>query len=107
MDQQRDLEQEEMLGDIIRDVRDVFSFLNNNDGLEGEEAGYGDRTMDEESHDHDGSGDRMAVEDGDRDDGSGDQTESGSAVAKSGEVYILSLCWLANWCINCFGMYMY
>ena len=81
MDQQRDFEQEEILGDIIHDGRDVLSlFLNETDGLEGEEAGYGDRTMEEESHDHDGSGDR--------DDGSGDRTESGSAVAKSGEVYI-------------------
>ena len=86
---QRDLEQEELLGDIIRDGRDVLSFLNDTDGLEGEgEAGSGDRTMEEEGHDHDGSGDRMPVEEGDRDDGSGDRTEEG-AVAKSGEVYIL------------------
>ena len=45
-------------------------FLKETDGLEGEEAGYGDQTMEEESHDHDGGS-------GDRDDGSGDRTESG------------------------------
>jgi hypothetical protein len=71
---QRDLEQEQLLGDIIRDGRDVLSYLNDTDGLEGEDDGSGDRTMEEEGHDHDGSGDRMP-EDG--------------AVAKSGEVYIL------------------
>ena len=82
MDHQRDFDQEEILGDIICDGRDVLSFLNNvEEGLEGEEAGYGDQTMEEESLDHDGGS-------GDRDDGSGDRTESGSAVAKSGEVYI-------------------
>jgi hypothetical protein len=70
---QRDLEQEQLLGDIIRDGRDVLSYLNDTDGLEGEDDGSGDRTMEEEGHDHDGSGDRMP-EDG--------------AVAKSGEVYI-------------------
>ena len=60
-----------------------MSYLNDNDGLEeqGEEAGYGDRTMEEEGHDHDGSGDPMPVQ-GHRDDGSGDRTESG-------QVYIL------------------
>ena len=63
-----------------------MSFLNDTDGLE-EEAGYGDRTMEEEGHDHDGSGDRMPVEEGDRVDGSGDRTKKG-AVAKSSEVYI-------------------
>ena len=69
MDQQRDFEWEEILGDIIRDGRDVLSlFLNDTDGLEGEEAGYGDRTMKEESHNRDGSGDRMPVEEEDRDD---------------------------------------
>ena len=73
MDQQRDFEQEEILGDIIRDGRDVLSlFLNGTDGLEGKETGYGDRTMEEEGHDYDGSGDRMPVEEGHRDDGSGD-----------------------------------
>ena len=71
MDQQRDFEQEEILGDIIRDGRDVMSFLNDiEEGLQGEEAGYGDQTVEEESHDHDGGS-------GDRDDGFGDQTESG------------------------------
>ena len=84
----RDLEQEELLGDIIYDGRDVLSFLNDTDGLEGEDDGSGDRTMEEEGHDHDGSGDRMAEEEGDHDDGSGDQMEE-VAVAKSGEVYIL------------------
>ena len=57
-------------------------FLNDTDGMEGEEAGYGDRTMEEESHDHDGSCDRMPVEEGHHDDGSGDRTGSG-------QVYIL------------------
>ena len=73
-----------MLGDIIAGEGDVMSYLNETDGLEGqgEEAGYGDRTMEEERHDYDGSGDRMPVQEGDRDDGSGDRTESG-------QVYIL------------------
>ena len=56
---QRNLEEEALLGDIIR-----------------------------EEHDYDGSGDGMPVEEEDRDDGSGERTEEG-AVAKSGEVYIL------------------
>ena len=65
--EQRDLEKEQLLGDIILGGGDVLSYLNDTDGLEGEgEAGYGDRTMEEE----------------DRDDGSGDRTESG-------QVYIL------------------
>ena len=85
---QRDLEQEELLGDITRDECEVLSFLNDIDGLEGEDEGSGDRTMEEEGRDHDGSGDRMPEEEGDHDDGSGDRTEEG-AVAKSGEVYIL------------------
>jgi len=80
MDHQRDLEEEELLGDIIRGGGDVMSYLNDTDGLEGE-GEAGDR-------DYDGSGDRMPVEEGDRDDGSGERTEEGS-VAKSGEVYIL------------------
>ena len=81
---QRDLEQEELLGDIIRDGRDVLSILNDTDGLEGqgEEASYSDRTMEEEGHDYDGSGDRMPMQEGDHDDGSGDRMEEG-AVAKS------------------------
>ena len=49
---------------------------------QGEEAGYGDRTMEKEGHDYDGSDDLMPVQEGDRDDGSGDRTESG-------HVYIL------------------
>ena len=84
MEHGRDEEAEEVLGDIILAGGDVLSYLNDNDGLEGqgEEAGYGDRTMEEEGHDYDGSGDRMPVQEGDRDDGSGDRTESG-------QVYIL------------------
>src|SRR3990170_1620452 len=82
----RDLEQEELLGAIIRDGGDLLSFLNDTDGQEGEDDGSGNPTMEEEG-DHDGSGDRMAEEE-DHDDGSGDRTEEG-AVAKSGEVYIL------------------
>ena len=78
----RDLEAEQLLGDIILGGGDVLSYLNDTDGLEGEgEAGYGYRTMEEEGHDYDGSGDRMPVQ-GDRDDDSGDRTESG-------QVYIL------------------
>ena len=85
----RDLEQEELLGDIIFGEGDVLSFLNDTDGLEGDEAaGSSDRSMEEERHDNDVSGDRMPVEEGDRDDCSGDGTEEG-VVAKSGEVYIL------------------
>ena len=85
---QRDLEQEQLLGEIILARGDaVLLFLNDADGLEGEDDGSGDRTMEEEGHDHDGSGDQMPEEEGDHDDGSGDRTEG--AVAKSGEVYIL------------------
>ena len=82
MDQQRDFEQEEILGDIIRNGGDVvLSFLNNiEEGLQGEEAGCVDQTM--EGHDRDGGS-------GDRDDSSGEWTKSGSAIAKFGEVYIL------------------
>ena len=70
MDQQIDLEQEKILGGIIRDGRDVMLFLNDiEEGLEGEEAGYSYQTMEEEGHDYDGSGDRMPVQEGDRDDG--------------------------------------
>ena len=82
------MEQEQLLGDIILGGGDPFSFLNDTDGQEGEDDGSGDRTMEEEGHDHDGSGDRMAEEEGDHDEGSGDRMEEG-AVAKSGEVYIL------------------
>ena len=81
----RDEAKEAMLGDIIAHGSEaVLSFLNDTDGLEGEgeEADYGDRTMEEEGHDYDSSGDRMPVQEGDRDDGSGDRTESG-------QVYIL------------------
>ena len=72
---QRNLEEEALLGDIIREGGDaVLSFLNDTDGLEGEgDEGSDDRTMEVEEHDYDGSGER---------------TEEG-AVAKSGEVYIL------------------
>ena len=76
----RDEEQEQVLGDIILAGGDVMSYLNDNDGLEAEqgeeEAGYGDRRMEEETHDYDGSGDPMLVQ-GARGDGSGDRTESG------------------------------
>ena len=85
---QRDLEQEQLLGEIILAGGDPLSFLNDTDGTEGEDHGSGDRTMEEEGHDHDGSGDRMPKEEGDHDDGSGDRIEEG-AIAKSGEVYIL------------------
>ena len=58
-----------------------MSYLNDNDGLEAqqgeEEVGYGDRRMEEETHDHDGFGDPMLVQEGARGDGSGDRTESG------------------------------
>ena len=76
MDTPRDEAQEALLRDIIAEGSDALSsmFLNDNDGLEGVEAGYGDRTMEKESHDQDGSGNR--------DDGSGDRTESS-------QVYIL------------------
>jgi hypothetical protein len=83
----RDLEKEELLGDIIRNEGDItLSFLNDTDGEEGDHDGSGDPIMEEEG-DHDGSGDRME-EEGDHD-GSGDRTEEGAlTVAKSGEVYI-------------------
>ena len=63
MDHQRDFDQEEILGDIIRDEGDVVaSFLNDiEEGLQGEEEGCVDQTM-EESHDRDGGS-------GDHDDG--------------------------------------
>ena len=82
----RDLEKEELLGDIIRNEGDItLSFLNDIDGQEEDHDGSGDRV--EEEGDHDGSGDRME-EEGDHD-GSGDRTEEGAlTVAKSGEVYI-------------------
>ena len=85
MEHPRDEAKEAVLVDIIATGSDaVMSFLNETDGLEGqgEEAGYGDRTMEEEGHDYDGSGDPMPVQEGDRDDGSGDRTESD-------QVYIL------------------
>ena len=84
MEHGRDEQAEEVLGDIILAGGDILSYLNDNDGLEeqGEEAGYGDRRVEEERHDYDGSGDRMPVEEGHRDDGSGDRAEFG-------QVYIL------------------
>ena len=76
---------EQVLGDINLVGGDVMLYLNDTDGLEGEgEAGYGDRTMEEEGHDYDGCGDRMPVEEGHRDDVSGDRTESGRVY-----IYIL------------------
>ena len=82
----RDLEKEELLGDIIRNEGDItLSFLNDIDGQEGDHNGSGDRV--EEEGDHDGSGDRTE-EQGDHD-GSGDRTEEGAlTIAKSSEVYI-------------------
>ena len=81
MDTPRDEAQEALLRDIIAEGSDALSsmFLNDNDGLEeqGEEAGYGDRRVEEERHDYDGSGDPMLVQEGARGDGSGDRTESG------------------------------
>ena len=84
MEHRRDEEAKEVLGDIILAGGDVLSYLNDNDGLEeqGEEAGYGDRRVEEERHDYDGFGDPMLVQEGARGDGSGDRTESG-------QVYIL------------------
>ena len=69
-------------------VGDCLSYLNDTYGLEAEDEGSDDRTMEEEGHDHDGSGDRRPEEEGEHDDGFGDRTEVGD-VAKSGEVYIL------------------
>ena len=78
MEHGRDEAAEEVLGDIILAGGDVMSYLNDNDGLEEEhgeeEAGYGNRRMEEETHDYDGSGDAMLVQEGARDDGSGDRT---------------------------------
>ena len=67
---------------------DYLSYLNDTNGLEGEDDGSDDRTMEEEGHEHDGSGDRRLEEEGDHDDDSGDRTEEGY-VAKYDDVYIL------------------
>ena len=98
MEHPRDEATEAVLGDIIAAGSDVvLSFLNDTDGQEGqsEEAGYGDRTMEEEGHDYDGSGDRMPVEEGHLDDSSGDRVlveghrDYGSGDrTESGQVYI-------------------
>ena len=74
MEHGRDEQAEDVLGDIILAGGDILSYLNDNDGLEeqGEEAGYGDRRVEEERHDYDGSGDPMLVQEGTRSDGSGD-----------------------------------
>ena len=79
MEHGRDEQAEEVLGHIILAEGDILSYLNDNDGLEEqrEEAGYGDRRVEEERHDYDGSGDPMLVQEGARGDGSGDRTESG------------------------------
>ena len=84
MEHGRDEQAEEVLGDIILAGGDILSYLNDNDGLEGEgeEAGYGDLMPVQEEEHEDGSGDPMPVQEGDRDDVSGDRTESG-------QVYIL------------------
>ena len=49
MEHGRDEQAEEVLGDIILAGGDILSYLNDNDGLEeqGEEAGYGDRRVEE------------------------------------------------------------
>ena len=74
-------ETEAILRDIIANGRDeVASFLLDTVGQleeQGEEAGCGDRRVEEERHDYDGSGDPMLVQEGARGDGSGDRTESG------------------------------
>ena len=74
MEHGRDEAAEEVLGDIILARADALSYLNDNDGLEeqGEEAGCGDRRVEEERHDYDGSGDPMLVQEGAPGDGSGD-----------------------------------
>ena len=85
MEHPRDGATEAVLGDIIAQGSDaVLSFLNDIDGLEGqdEEAGYdydgsGDPMPVQEGDRDDGFGDPMPVQEGDRDDGSGDRTESG------------------------------
>ena len=79
MEHGRDEQAEEVLGDIILAGGDILSYLKDNDGLEeqGEEAGYGDRRVEEERHDYDGFGDPMLVQEGARGDGSGDRTKSG------------------------------
>ena len=79
MENDRDEEAEQALGDIIAAGGDVMSYLNETNGLEGEgEGGYGYRTTEEEGHDYDGSDDRMPVQEGDHYDGSGDRTEPSS-----------------------------
>src|SRR3954465_8234567 len=97
-DRQRNLEEEEMfgaiiregpllVGDIVREGGDVFQFLNDTDGLEEKgESSSGDRTMEVEGHAYYGSGER--TEEIDRDDGSGERTEE-PVFAKSSEVYII------------------
>ena len=71
MDTAQDEANEAMLRDIIAQGSDVVSlFLNDTDGLEGEDekaVGY----------DYDGSDDQMPVQQVDHEDGSGDRTESG------------------------------
>ena len=69
----RDLEIEQLLGDIILGGGDILSYLNDNDGMEGRGEGSGDRTMEEEGHDHDGFGERMEDKEGYHDDGSTDR----------------------------------
>ena len=84
MEHGRDEQAEEVLRDIILAGGDILSYLNDNDGLEGqgEEEGYdydgsGDPMPVQEGDRDDGSGDPIPVQEGDRDDGSGDRTESG------------------------------
>ena len=86
MEHGRDEQAEEVLGDIILAGGDILSYLNDNDGLEeqGEEAGYGDRRVEEERHDYDGSGDPMLVQEGARGDGSGDEARRESCARMKG-----------------------
>ena len=79
-------QREQLLGEIM--VGDYLSYLNDTYGLEGEDDGSDDQTMEEEGHDHDGSDEQRPEEEGDHDDSSGDRTKEG-AVAKFGKVYIL------------------
>ena len=89
MDIPRDMEKEEILGDIIHGDGSNVEFLLSelSDYQIPEEGhyhdGFGDRTMEEEGHYHDGLGDYRIPEEGDHDDGSGDRTEEG-AIEKSG-----------------------
>ena len=79
------MEKAQIWGDIIHGDGNVEFLLSDIDGLEGEDYGFGDRTMEEEGHYHDGFSDYRIPEEGDHDDGSGDRTEEG-AIEKSGSI---------------------